>query len=88
MIKSKILLLSTMITLLFSSNELPIGFTEDEWNNRHLINEMGRETDPPVGPIRNIAEYEPMQGALIRYPFGISTAVIKEIAEDEEDTHL
>ena len=62
--------------------ELPIGFTDEEWDNRYLIETMGRQTDPPVSPIRNIAEYEPMQGALIRYPFGISTSIIKEIAED------
>jgi agmatine deiminase len=43
---------------------------------------MGRETDPPPGPIRNIAEYERMEGVLIRYPFGISTAVIAEMSED------
>ena len=64
------------------SLELPIGFTQEEWDNRHLIKEMGRQTDPPVAPVRNIAEFEPMQGALIRYPFGISTSIIKEIAED------
>ena len=58
------------------ANELPIGFTEEEWENRHLIQTMGRETDPPLGPIRNIAEYEPMQGALIRYPFGVSISII------------
>jgi len=32
--------------------------------------------------IRQPAEFEPMQGVLIRYPFGISYAVIKEMAED------
>jgi agmatine/peptidylarginine deiminase len=43
---------------------------------------MGRSTDPPLTPIRNIAEYERMSGALIRYPFGISTDIIREMAED------
>ena len=62
--------------------ELPIGFTPEEWENRHLIETMGRQTDPPIGPIRNIAEYEPMQGVLIRYPFGISTSLIQEMATD------
>ena len=62
--------------------ELPIGFTPYEWENRHIINEMGSRTDPPPGPVRNIAEYEPMQGVLIRYPFGISTSLIREMAED------
>jgi len=65
-----------------SENELPIGFTPEEWENRHLIDDMGFRTDPPIGPVRNIAEYEPMQGALIRYPFGISTSIIREMAED------
>ena len=62
--------------------ELPIGFTSEEWENRHLIDEMGYRTDPPQAPVRNIAEYEPMQGVLIRYPFGISTSMIQEMEED------
>jgi len=62
--------------------ELPIGLTEEEKGKMHIIEEMGRETDPPPPPIRNIAEFERMQGVLIRYPFGISTSVIKEMAED------
>ena len=35
-----------------------------------------------VPPIRNIAEYEPMQGVLIRYPFGIDYDLIAEMSED------
>ena len=67
----------------FTNNkELPIGFTESELKNKHLIGLNVRETDPPPGPVRNIAEYEPMQGVLIRYPFGISTSLIREMAED------
>ena len=75
-----------IIIPLFASNnngiELPIGLTEEEKGKMHIIKEMGRETDPPPTPIRNIAEFEPMQGVLIRYPFGISTSIIKEMAED------
>ncbi len=47
--------------------------------------EIGRDfypTDPPVGPVRNIAEFEPMEGVLIRYPFGISYDIIAEMSED------
>tara|TARA_Y100001970_G_scaffold225108_1_gene277835 strand:- start:3069 stop:4346 length:1278 start_codon:yes stop_codon:yes gene_type:complete len=62
--------------------ELPIGFTVDEWENRNVIKQWQYRTDPPPGPVRNIAEYEPMQGVLIRYPFGISTSIIREMAED------
>jgi len=77
--------LKLIITIFFTGlifAELPIGFTEEEWNNRHLIQEMGHRTDPPPAPVRNIAEFEPMQGVLIRYPFGISTSIIREMAED------
>ena len=80
--KRKYLILIIFMSSILILDELPIGFTAEEWENRHLIETMGRETEPPVGPIRNIAEYEPMQGALIRYPFGISTSIIREIAED------
>jgi len=75
-----------LFALLFPSDnngvELPIGLTEEERGKMHVIEEMGRETDPPPTPIRNIAEFERMQGVLIRYPFGISTSIIKEMAED------
>ena len=40
------------------------------------------ETDPPVGPVFNIPEFGPMEGVLIRYPFGISYSIIAEMSED------
>ena len=64
------------------SKELPIGLTNEEKLRIHEIPFMARQTDPPIGPIRNIAEYEKMQGVLIRYPFGIPIDLITEIAED------
>jgi len=62
--------------------ELPIGLTQDEKNNIDLIYDMGRDTDPPAPPVRNIAEFERMSGVLIRYPLGVSLDIIQEIAED------
>lgn len=83
MLKSLLSVFSILlITISFAEQELPIGFTEEEWKNRHLIQSMGNRTDPPPTPIRNIAEFDRMQGVLIRYPFGISTSVIREMAED------
>jgi parallel beta-helix repeat protein len=35
---------------------------------------------PPTPPVRNVAEFERMQGALIRYPLGISYNVVREMA--------
>ncbi|MCL2290756.1 MAG: agmatine deiminase family protein [Bacteroidetes bacterium] len=39
-------------------------------------------TSPPVGQIRPIAEWEPMEAVLIRYPFGIPMSLIREMAKD------
>jgi hypothetical protein len=53
--------------------------------------EAGRnfvETLPPVSPIRNVAEFDYMQGALVRYPFGIPVSLIKEMATDIEVTTI
>ena len=63
-------------------NGLPHQLSEKEKKNIKFKRNKSVITNPPPGPIRNIAEFEPMQGVLIRYPFGISTSVIKEIAED------
>ena len=74
------------VSILFSfsliAEELPIGFTEEELTRKHEISLMSRRTDPPPPPVRNIAEFERMQGVLIRYPFGISTAMIAEMSMD------
>ena len=75
--------INIIIILSLAFAELPIGFTQEEWENRHLIQEMGHRTDPPLGPVRAIAEYEPMQGVLIRYPLGISLSLVRELAEDD-----
>jgi len=47
------------------------------------------ETDPPIPPVKNIAEFEQMEGVLISYNpdppyygFGISYDIISEISED------
>ena len=39
-------------------------------------------TEPPIGPVRNIAEFEPMEGVLIRYPFGINYNLIAEMSQE------
>ena len=77
-----VFLISNLLSQSFVSDELPIGLTEEEKNNIHLIYEMGRNTEPPIAPVRNIAEYERMKGVLIRYPFGISLDIIRELSED------
>tara|TARA_Y100001935_G_scaffold212457_1_gene182963 strand:- start:634 stop:1896 length:1263 start_codon:yes stop_codon:yes gene_type:complete len=77
MFKISILLLTALI-----SSELPQELTKWETENLHIIEQMRNRTEPPPGPVRAVAEYEPMQGVLIRYPFGISTSLIREMSED------
>ena len=80
----KLFYLTILFTFLFcEQSELPKGFTKDELEMKHLIFETMHRTVPPIGPVRSIAEYEPMQGVLIRYPFGISTSLISAMSEDE-----
>lgn len=38
-------------------------------------------TDPPDHPVRMVGEYEQMQSVLVRYPFGIPTALIAEMSQ-------
>lgn len=39
------------------------------------------ETDPPSAPMRNVAEFDAVQGCLIAYPFGLPMDLIKEMAD-------
>jgi len=47
-------------------------------------------TDPPIGPIRNVAEFDQMQSVLVSYPsdegFGIPIELVREMAENLEVT--
>ncbi|MEI7725168.1 MAG: agmatine deiminase family protein [Bacteroidota bacterium] len=56
--------------------------TPDELLRKSEIGRGFVETDPPFAPIRNVAEFDRMQGALVRYPFGIPISLIKEMAID------
>lgn len=62
--------------------ELPKWLTEEEKLHLDEIGNGYRPTLEPPTPIKNIAEFERMQGILVRYPLGISTAIVAEIAED------
>lgn len=44
----------------------------------------GIPSHPPVGPVRQCAEWEPVTGALITYRWFLPTELIRELAEDLE----
>jgi agmatine/peptidylarginine deiminase len=66
---------------------LPRHETEAErlyWQSR-LEQMPGRELrsdPPPVGPVRNCAEWEPCQGVLIRYPLGLPYGLLRDLDDD------
>jgi agmatine/peptidylarginine deiminase len=45
-------------------------------------NENFVETDPPTGEPRFVGEFEPMQGVMIRYPLGIPTNLVVQLANN------
>lgn len=64
---------------------LPIGETPEEVALRAALprDAFASVSDPPpLAPVRNIAEFEPVTGALIRYPLGIPYALIHEMTEE------
>jgi agmatine/peptidylarginine deiminase len=63
-------------------DSLPIWLTQGELQRLDEIGEGFEGTSAPPSPVRMPAEFEPMQGVLIRYPFGISYQIIAEMSED------
>ncbi len=62
---------------------LPHELTPEEMLILDQIGMGHRSTPPPTSqPVRDTAEFDRMQGVLIRYPLGISTAIVRELAED------
>jgi len=64
-----------------SSKKLTHAMSAEEKARSHEIGKDFLGTDPPQGPVRNVAEFERMEGVLIRYPFGISYDVIAALSQ-------
>ena len=64
------------------STKLRHTMTAEEAKLSHLIGKGFMETDPPPGVVRNIAEFEPMEGVLITYNngFGIGYNLISALS--------
>ncbi len=83
-------LFSTFFVIIFSVLSCAQNFdwkkqhfvSEAESNSNYLANKDFVPTAPPIAPVRAVAEFEKMQGVIVAYPFGISVALIKEMAED------
>ncbi len=66
------------------SYHLTHAMSEEEKGRIDEIGKYFQETDPPSGQLRNIAEFEPMEGVIITYDydFGIPYNLIAEMSED------
>jgi len=80
--KTRILYIIIVALLLSASCVNLISAETNELDYQNILN-FQPLSEPPE-PIRQVAEFEPMEGVLIRYSFGISYEIIAEMAEDVE----
>jgi uncharacterized protein YjdB/agmatine/peptidylarginine deiminase len=57
-------------------NSLPIWMTPEEEARKHEIGKNFLKSATVTGPVRSVAEFERMEGVLIRYPLGLPTSLI------------
>ncbi len=60
---------------------MPHWLTPEELERLDDIGKDFVSTSPPVGPVRQTAEFERMQGVLVRYPFGVPVDFITQLSE-------
>ncbi len=63
------------------ANSLPQWMTPDEELRRHEIGKDFKSSAPPESPVRSIAEYERLKGALIRWPLGIPVDLVVAMSQ-------
>ena len=88
----KVLLSIIALALCFSIKVNAQEQTTPDWKRWHYLSEEEMhtpvrnmnfvETDPPTGTPRFVAEFEPMQGVMIRYPLGIPTNLVVQLANN------
>ncbi len=88
----KKVLYSLVTMLCFCVNVIAQEHTTPKWVRWHYLSEAEMkapvtaagftETAPPKGTPRFVAEFEPMQGVMIRFPLGIPTSLVKQLAND------
>ena len=88
----KILLSLVAFALVLSIKVNAQEQTTPDWKRWHYLSEEEMktpvraenftETPPPTGTPRFVAEFEPMQGVMIRYPLGIPTSLVVQLANN------
>ena len=80
------------VTVQAQDASTPLSNQKPHWMRWHYLSEEEMydtsrgmnfvETDPPTGEPRFVAEFEPMQGVMIRYPLGIPTSLVAQLANN------
>ena len=83
---------SIFTLLLLAAVTLHAQEKQPDWMRWHYLSESEMynpsrgmnfvETDPPTGEPRFVAEFEPMQGVMIRYPLGIPTSLVAQLSNN------
>ncbi len=84
--------LSIFTLLLLMAATMQAQEKQPDWKRWHYLSEAEMhdktrgvsftETDPPTGEPRFVAEFEPMQGVMIRYPLGIPTSLVAQMSNN------
>ena len=82
----------TLLALMTASVSSFAQEKKPDWKRWHYLSEEEMhnttrgvnfvETNPPAGEPRFVAEFEPMQGVLIRYPLGIPESLVVQLANN------
>ncbi len=82
--KNMLLILLTLICSQVFSDILPIDnfVWTDQAKLDLYLNQRINPTDPPATPVRAVAEFEPAQAVLIRYPLGIPTSFVALLSQE------
>lgn len=89
---SKFIVIVSFICIFFSiyrstaqedviAQPLTYQMNADELARKNEIGMYFKGTAAPTAPVMNIAEFQPSQGVLVRYPFGIPTSLIREMSQ-------
>lgn len=83
---------SFALIALIAATSLQAQNRKPDWMRWHYLSEEEMntpvrainftETPPPTGEPRFVAEFEPMQGVMIRYPLGIPTSLVVQLSNN------
>ncbi len=82
--KNKLNLLLILLLAFVGLTSIESNDFEFTWQDENTLNSDVRisPTDPPTGQVRAIAEFEPMDAVIVRYPLGIPTEFVALLSQE------